>query len=319
MTAVFAGPIGLIINPRSQRNRERLDKLRAVYRSADNIVVREIANVEEIPAVLDELVQAGTTLIAVSGGDGTVQATMTAILSGPSGHRERPLAILAGGMTNVIGHHVGIPGKPDRGLAALLAKRAERRDLTLLRHPVMGVRTGLDGDRVYGMLLGGAAFHDGVMMARKRVHPVGFAQSAAAGVAGAIYYLRTLLGDAGPGHRMRLTIDGEGGHDGRCYLLLVSCLPGLMLGLDPFWGSGTAPLRWTWIDHPPRRLAIAVGPLLFGRPLGWMARHGYHSGRALRIEIESETPLLFDGERIDAGSGKPIFIDSRNELTFARL
>lgn len=318
MTTAFAGPIGLIVNPRSHRNRERLEKLRAVYRSASDILVREIANVTEIPAVLEEFERAGITLLAVSGGDGTVQATITAILSGPPHHRDRPLAILSGGMTNVIGHHLGISGKPDRGLAELLVRRAQHRDLTLKRHPVMGIRVR-DRPTMYGMLLGGAGFRDGVMMARKRVHPVGFAQSAAAGIGTAIYFIRTLLGGASVGHRVKLTIDGVRGPDGNCYLLLVSCLPGLMLGIDPFWGEGSAPLRWTWVDHPPRRLAVAGGRLLFGRPVGWMTWHGYLSGRALQIEIESDTPLLLDGEDLDAGPGNPIVIDSGNELTFARL
>lgn len=318
MSAVFAGPIGLIVNPRSQRNRERLEKLRAVYRSAEDMVVREIANVSQIPSVLEEFERAGVTLLAVSGGDGTVQATMTAMLTGAPHHRDRPLAILAGGMTNVIGHHLGIRGKPDRGLAALLERRAQRRDLIVLRHPVMALRVGTQ-PAIYGMLLGGAGFHDGVMMARERVHTVGFAQAAAAGIGTVIYYLRTLFGGASVGHRMKLTIDGMRGPEGSAYLLLVSCLPGLMLGFDPFWGEGAAPLRWTWVDHPPRRLAIAVGPLLFGRPLGWMTREGYLSGRALRIEIESDTPLLLDGEHLEAGPGNPIAIESGNELTFARL
>ena len=172
---------------------------------------------------------------------------------------------------------------------------------------------------MYGMLLGGAGFRDGVMMARKLVHPVGFAQATAAGIGTAIYFIRTLLGGASVSRRMKLTIDGVRGPDGSCYLLLVSCLPGLMLGTDPFWGEGSAPLRWTWVDHPPRRLAIAAGRLLFGKPVGWMARHGYLSGRALQIEVESDTPLLLDGEDLDAGPGNPIVIDSGNELTFARL
>lgn len=318
MTSVFAGPIGLIVNPRSQRNRERLEKLRAVYRAADDIVVREIADVNEIPAVLDDMERAGITLLALSGGDGTVQATMTAMLSGAPHHRDRPLAILAGGMTNVIGHHLGIPGKPDRGLKALLSRRAHRRNLDLVRHPVMGLRIG-NRPPLYGMLLGGAGFYDGVMMARKRVHTVGFAQAAAAGIGTGVYYIRTLLGGASVGYRMRLTIDGARGPNGSSYLLLVSCLPGLMLGFDPFWGEGAGALRWTWVDHPPRRLAIAAGPLLFGRPLGCMTRNGYLSGRALRIEIESDTPLLLDGEHLEAGPGNPIVIDSGNELNFARL
>jgi hypothetical protein len=169
------------------------------------------------------------------------------------------------------------------------------------------------------MLLGGAAFYDGTMLARNRVHPVGFAQSTAAGVAGAAYFVRTLLGLTGHGHRMAMAIDGDGGPVGQCYLFLASCLPGLILGLDPFWGDGTGPLRWTWVDYPPRRIALAAGPLLLGRPFGWMKRDGYRSGRARRIEIISETPLLFDGERIEPQPGKPVIIESGEKLTFARL
>jgi hypothetical protein len=319
MNSAFAGPIGLIVNLHSQRNYERLEKLRATYRAADRLLAREIADVKEIPAILGEFARAGVTVVVVSGGDGTVQATMTSLAADPKFPDHTPLAVLAGGMTNVTGHHVGIPGKPDIGLAALLARRAQSGALALHRHPVMSVRASPEAAPHYGMLLGGAAFHDGTMMARKRVHPVGFAQSAAAGIAGAVLCLRAVLGRAGHGHRMALAVDGNGGPAGRCYILLVSCLPGLILGLDPFWGEGTAPLRWTWVDHPPRRIGIAAGPLLLGKPMGWMVRDGYRSGRAMRLEVESETPLLFDGERIEPQPGKPVIIESGTELTFARL
>jgi hypothetical protein len=169
------------------------------------------------------------------------------------------------------------------------------------------------------MLIGGAAFFDATMMARSRVHPVGFAQSSAAVIAGVAYFLKTFLGRSGGGHRMRLRLDDNGGPAGQCYLFFLSCLPGLILGLDPFWGEEIAPLRWTWVDHPPRHIAFATIPLLRGKPHKWMLRNGYRSGRANRIEIESDTPLFFDGERINPAPGLPVVVESGQMLTFARL
>ncbi|MEX2202264.1 MAG: diacylglycerol kinase family protein [Dongiaceae bacterium] len=140
MNDVFSGPIGLIVNPRSQRNRERLERLRAVYRPAKELIGREIERVEDIPSVLDEFSAAGATLLAVSGGDGTIQATMTALVARNPFPSPPPLAVLAGGMTNVTGRHLGISGKPDQGLAALLRRRRVGGTMILQRHPLLSVR-----------------------------------------------------------------------------------------------------------------------------------------------------------------------------------
>lgn len=318
MTGV-PGTIGLIVNTRSRRNKERLGKLRAACHGIEGLLVHEIDGVADIPALLAGFARAGVTLVAVSGGDGTVQAAMTALVAQTDFAVRPPLALLAGGMTNVTAHHVGIPGKPEEGLRALIAKRAAGQPLNFLTHPVMGVRATEEAPAHYGMLVGGAAFYDGTMLARRRVHPVGFAQSAAAAVGGIAYIVRTLFGLTGHGHRLAMSADGTVTERGPCYLFLVSCLPGLILGLDPFWGEGLGPLRWTWVDDPPRHIALAAGPMLLGRPTGWMKRGGYRSGRAMRIAVESDAPLLFDGELVEPQPGKPVIIESGESLTFARL
>ena len=46
---------------------------------------------------------------------------------------------------------------------------------------------------------------------------------------------------------------------------------------------------------------------------------GYRSGRVVRLAIDSDAPLLFDGERIDPVPGEPIIVEGGHELTFARL
>ncbi|MEX1109980.1 MAG: acylglycerol kinase family protein [Dongiaceae bacterium] len=319
MNDVFRGPIGLIVNPRSRRNRERLDRVRAVYRAAERMLTREIENVADIPSVLSEFAAAGTTLLAVSGGDGTVQATMTALIGRNPFASMPPLAVLAGGMTNVTGHRLGIPGKPDLGLTALLQRRDAGRPLNLLTHPVLSVRANASADAQYGLLLGGAAFYDTTQLARRRVHPVGFAQSTAAAAAALILIGHTVVAGRKQGTRIGLRGDNAELAGGNCYLFLATTLPGLILGADPFWGAGEAPIRWTWVKSPPRRFVSALLPLIRGTPRDWMENEGYHSGRVVRLAIDCDAPLLFDGERIDPVPGEPIIVEGGHALTFARL
>ncbi|MEX0808008.1 MAG: acylglycerol kinase family protein [Dongiaceae bacterium] len=319
MNGVFSGPIGLIVNPRSRRNRERLERVRAVYRPAQRVLTREIEHIGDIPAVLDEFAAAGATLLAVSGGDGTVQATMTALIGRNPFAITPPLAVLAGGMTNVTGHRLGIPGKPDFGLTALLQRRDAGRPLDLLTHPVLSVRAGANADIQYGLLLGGAAFYNTTQLARRRVHPVGFAQSTAAAAAAFMLIVHTVFAGRKQGTRIRLVGDNAEIASGECYLFLATTLPGLILGADPFWGAGEAPIRWTWVQSPPRRFLSALLPLIRGTPRDWMKDAGYRSGRVVRLAIEADAPLLFDGERIDPVPGEPIIVESGHALTFARL
>jgi hypothetical protein len=292
--------------------------VRDVYRPAQGLIGREIERVDDIPSVLGEFSAAGATLLAVSGGDGTIQATMTALVA-RNPFTPPPLAVLAGGMTNVTGRHLGIPGKPDHGLAALLHRRSIGGSMALLRHPLLSVRTSAKAEPQYGLLLGGASFYDTTQLARRRVHPLGFAQSTAAGAAALLLIGRTLLGMNGHGTRMRLVGDDTKLMSGDCYLFLATTLPGLILGANPFWGEGPAPIRWTWVDCPPRRFAAALLPLIRGNPQNWMEEAGYHSGRAGRLAIDCEAPLLFDGELIVPVPGEPIIVEGGHALTFARL
>lgn len=118
---------------------------------------------------------------------------------------------------------------------------------------------------------------------------------------------------------MRLVGDDTQLSDGDCYLFLTTTLPGLILGVDPFWGEGSAPIRWTWVDSPPRWFAAALLPLIRGKPGNWMKKAGYHSGRARRLAIDCEAPLMLDGEMVESVPGEPIIVEAGHALTFARL
>ena len=79
------------------------------------------------------------------------------------------------------------------------------------------------------------------------------------------------------------------------------------------------PIRWLDIAAPVTRLAQATPYLLRGKPARWMAAAGYSSGRASRIELALDSPLVMDGEIfLTSGSG-PLTLSATEEITFIAL
>ena len=89
----------------------------------------------------------------------------------------------------------------------------------------------------------------------------------------------------------------------------MTTLPARLMGpLDPFWGIGEEPIRWSDAAAPPHRLGLALPFALMGRPRRWMAAAGYQSGRARRIELALTGELVVDGDVLATGDGATITV-----------
>ncbi len=82
-------------------------------------------------------------------------------------------------------------------------------------------------------------------------------------------------------------------------LFLATTLHQLILGIWPFWGEGSGPVRYLDIPENPDRLHAAALPLLRGEPTPWMLDAGYRSGMADELRLRLEDPFIVDGERFD--------------------
>jgi hypothetical protein len=89
--------------------------------------------------------------------------------------------------------------------------------------------------------------------------------------------------------------------------------------LNPFWGSGPGQIRWLDIEAPGHRLALAAPFLALGRPTRWMARAGYASGRAARIELRLDTPFILDGEAFPPATTGPMTLSVGEQIGFISL
>ncbi|MGE3967255.1 MAG: diacylglycerol kinase family protein [Dongiaceae bacterium] len=312
--------IGVISNVRSRRNRRALPSVRAVLGRHPGVLHRELNEIEELPEILTAFADRDIDLLVVNGGDGTVQAVMTALLN------ERPframprLALLHGGMTNLAAHRLGLRGKPDEALQRLISRAGAGARLRSVRQPVLSVRRTPDERPVHGLFLGTAAFYHASVMSRERIHRLGVERSLQAGMSVAYSLWQALFarskGEWAKGHPMTIEADGAVEAARPRFLFLATTLDRLMLGLRPFWGEGEGAIHWTVVEHPPRRLLLALWPVMRGRPQRWMNEAGYRSHRAHRVTLGLDCPIMFDGEPITPEPGCQVALWHEHELEF---
>jgi hypothetical protein len=313
--------IGLISNPHSQRNRRDMTALRAAARGHRDLLHIEIESIAGMADALREFARREVGLVAICGGDGTVQKAITELLNAGAAAVPR-VAVLPAGMTNLIAADVGMRGGPARALDRLCANGPALAGETLAR-PVISLRRVPGEPPIHGMFLGAAAFYHGIMLAREKVHPLGAERHVATAMGLGLSLLRLLAG-RGAAHstlrseRLALGLDGAPPQEGDYLLLMATTLRRLIFDLMPFWGEGEGALRLTTIAHPPRRLGRALLPILRGRPRPWMAASGYRSGCIRECRLALDAPLVFDGEVIRPDPAVPVVLSSDRQIAFWR-
>lgn len=305
--------IGVISNPRSYGHRNGS----AGVGHAAGVVLAQPPDRTALLDTLHEFAASGIDLVVVNGGDGTLRDVMSAL---PTAYPDMlpELAILRAGNTNLAARTLGINGGDpqalDRLIAAVRTGRVRRQDCAFLEVAWIGQPSR---PPLRGFFLGAAAFADAKRLADDQIHQRGVHQGAAVALTLATTILHVLTG-RGPVHRgtpISTAIDGGGTRDGYRFLLLVTTLDRLMLGLWPFWGAatGTGPINWLEVDSPPRLLPLALPAIVVRGLRGWMpawisrvvsrvlARWGYRSGRAARLDVTLARPFVLDGEFFEPG------------------
>jgi len=288
--------LGVLRNPTSTGNRGRLAPM-----LPPGTALVETIEASESRAALDRLRKAGAEAVVVDGGDGTVRAAVTALFEVFPGDRPS-LAILANGNTNLIGRRLGaLGGAPS---LARLARMSAADGAALSRScPVLHLSFADGRPCERGFIAGWAAYAEATRIAAEEMKRRHRAQ-----IFGAILAIlrRSLSRAEGPALRRGVScaFNAEGHNTtlARRFLGIVTTLPGpLLWPLDPFWGTGTGPIRWLDVTAPPRRLALAAPLAALGWPMAWMGDAGYRSGLSGRIELGLPGDIVIDGERIRGG------------------
>ena len=315
--------LALIHNPRSgpRKNHPALKAALAdATRIAPMVHMAMPETLDDLQRAIDRAAAVGATILAVSGGDGTVREVLTALARMDGWHPS--IALVASGKTNLIardvgaarGGHAGIREVAEAAAAGTLEARA------VLRRPIDVTCADDNTPPLRGFFFGAGALTQGTDLTRNRLHANGIRQGYAVTVAiGAMLYrsLRPRPGHGAPGTGpMRVWIDGEPGREGERFIFLASSLERMILRMGLFWEEGEAPLRFTEIDGPPDRLPRALIPVLRGKPKAWMHDAGYRSGRADALTLALDTPFVVDGEVFPAPRSGALTLSAGPAQTF---
>ncbi len=318
---------GLLYNPLSGFNRRHPGALVEAAQGRAHVQVHAVRNPIEVQLALEDLARQGTELLVICGGDGTVQAVVTALL------RERPfvntpaLVVLAAGTTNMIAADAGLPGNPLANLLRVLSQNSLA-SMGCVTRSVLRMQIPGQEDR-YGMFLGMAAISQGIQYYQEHLHNQGWQ-----GLPGICLTLLRALLPALSGRREQLStrleiaVNGEqravSQLSGNVLLALITTHERLLFDLRPFWGERTAgPLRCTLVQAQAKGMFwrlpfLALGQ---GKGKGWVAGtgKGYHCLHAHSLKLWLDGPLALDGELYSPRDRQePVSVSCGGKLNFVR-
>lgn len=311
-------PVAVISNLNSRRYQRLAGPVRALLEASPAIHV-ESRDSSELPATLDALRRQGISHLAINGGDGTAQHTLTAMLNG-AWPDPPTLALLPGGTTNMTAHDLN-GGKLGLlpALRAFLDAAQRAAPPGLMPHTRRIIRVRCDGhDDQYGFCFGLGAIVRGIRYCHERVYRTRIPKGLAPGVA----MLRAFYGIArrepvfAKGLPVTLRYAGceSAARSERLdtSFMCISTLQRLFLGMTPFWGTGAGDLAMTVVRENPERLLRTLPALLRGRPNRYLTpSNGYTSRRLNSLQIESDGQYMLDGE-IFAAAENPLELDAVN-------
>lgn len=315
--------IAVVCNPGGGRVRKRLVEVRREGRRLAGERYREAADAAGIARAVREVLAQGADVLCLVGGDGTVQAALTAVDRAADPGAWPLLAPVAGGTANVTARDLDA-GEPmlrrlerlRRWRDGVLEGRRLRRAVLRVEHPDVGT--------LCGMFFGTGLAATGVRYFQER--PGGLETTGQR--TSALVVARVLWGLAFGGmeetvepRSLTAAPDGDPPRDHTCLLCVAGTLERFLLGTRPYWGAGEDPIHFTLVERGARRLWRRLPRLATGRAGDVLTpEEGYRSRDVRSLALRFDGPFVIDGElhRVRAGRG-PVLIEVADEpewLTF---
>ena len=299
--------IGVISNPLSGGNQNGLGPIHQVIRRHPEVAHLEARTPEEVFSVLKSFASDNVDLIAVNGGDGTIQAVLTGLF-GSRPFRSMPaLALLYGGTSNMLPKDFGLKGPQHIVLSKLLHRaKGAPPPVSVVSRPILKIEaSGLKP--LYGMFFGAACIYKGIQFFHSKVHTLGFSGELAHGIVvarflGALLSRKSAL-VAPENIRVQLDRDKVDQLPEEYLVFLVSSLEKLILGLRPYWGRGPGPLHLTAVAARPQNFLKALSGFFRGNLNRYVtAKNGYHSHEIEKVQLMLRGGFTLDGELYQTGA-----------------
>lgn len=260
-------------------------------------ILRDVGDFSDVDRLVKDALAAKAEHIVIEGGDGTVQGILTEFLRQEKARNLPLFTLVPGGNTNQVARNIGLSTATPQALAKALSSRREIKSAPLLRIKDKAQR------KYYGFLFSSGALPQVTDYTKYKLHDRGIGGSLA--VIGGILKGATGTSSITNPTKVKLNIDADGLQKLRGPHLgtIVTTLPGLMLGLDPFWGEGERPLRVTYVAGEYQKLVRHVASLWLGNKSKDRSQDGMYSWTADRLSYRYKGPCVLDGEVLDLTKG----------------
>ena len=265
----------------------------------------------QLPACVEEILSSGYTHVFIEGGDGTIHGVLSQFLNArPDVSRLPKFTLLPGGMTNLVAAHIGLQHKSVAKIKRLVCDHQNGHCVDLPLLCVRPINHEQNSDQAYyGFLLSTGALPAATRYCVNQVHTRGIGGSAAVRQT----LLRVLL-HRGPERDIILRptplgltlnqIDIRGEH----IVSIATTLPRLMIGLNPFWGTGQGAIRISHVEHGAQHLLGNIVRMLLPRqsPAARAAlkKDGFQSWNTDNAVFELAGEIVLDGEFLPLSRSK---------------
>lgn len=322
----FTARIGMLNNPLSGGNRKGLQKIRAAAAVLQPTVLQEeVQTPSDVAAVLADFARREVNIVVINGGDGTVQAVLTAIFNKKFFETTPLLAVLrSAGTTSMIAGDIGLQGSREKALQKLFSwARAKEASAAVVHRQVLKVQMPPEGEPVYGMFFGAAAIYQATQFCLQKIHTRGLRGELGAGIALARFLLAVFLRDRKVVSAVPITtrLDQDSPEHKKYLLVLITTLQRLFLGLRPYWGSEPKPLHYTAVGDGPRHFMRALPSLMRGSQSRLVrAENDYISHNVDEVRLTLDSGFNLDGELYTPDSRQgPVRVTCGGQASFLQL
>ncbi len=291
--------IGVLINPLSGGNRNGLTAVQNTSAGYPQVIQSEVKTPQDVLKALSDFASKDVNLVAISGGDGTVQAVLTALFHNRPFEKFPLLTVLQSGTASMTAKDVGLLGSRVKALQKLFrwAQTGDGKPIAVKR-PVL--RVAAPGHPIrYGMFFGAAAIYRGIQYFHRKMNAKVLRREVGQGLTILRFLWEVMRKSKNFAASVPLTVklDQDPAKQFDCLVILVSTLERLLLGMHPYWGCENGPLHYTAVKAAPRHMLRAL-PSFFR---GYSGHHGtpengFYSHNAYEIKLNLASGFTLDGQ-----------------------
>jgi len=320
--------LGLIINPEARTYRTSKKVRHKLEELSNHVETEFLKDFSTLSQIISRLAEKKCTHLAISGGDGTVQAVLTELVEGAHFKDQPTLILFSHGTTNMTAKDASLGNvrDADRLTAHIITHGTSNLPGEIVKRHTVKIVNPASGTPIHGMYFGWGAVHRAVLKCQTDVHAMGFRGDLGPALTLLGSWVSHLLGRSNneqdaivQGQHLNLVADGETRCDNQQLLLSVTTLEHLIANCRPFWNQNEDALKTTLIAFPVQKTLRMLVPVLYGDKHRKITQSGYDSFSARRLSFVTTTDCILDGEIVTPPENEPLRLALGPEFRFLKV